>query len=42
MDQVIWMEDGQATVSDHETLMRQIPEYAKFFAEQNGGSEYEA
>lgn len=42
MDQVIWMEDGQATVSDHETLMRQIPEYAKLFAEQNGGREYEA
>ncbi len=42
MDQVIWMEDGNATVSDHDTLMRQIPEYAKLFAEQEGGVHHEA
>ena len=36
MDQVIWMEDGKAVVSDHETLMRQVPEYAKIFTEQKG------
>lgn len=42
MDQVIWMEDGKATVSDHETLIRQVPEYAKLFAEQEGGAHHEA
>ena len=42
MDQVIWMEDGKITVSNHETLMEQVPEYAKLFAEQKGGREHEA
>ena len=42
MDQVIWMEDGKAAVSDHETLIQQIPEYARLFAEQKGGREHEA
>ena len=42
MDQVIWMEDGKTTVSNHETLMEQVPEYAKLFTEQKGGREHEA
>ena len=42
MDQVIWIEDGKTTVSDHETLMKQVPEYAKLFAEQEGGGQDEA
>ena len=42
MDQVIWMKDGKTTVSNHETLMEQVPEYAKLFAEQKGGREHEA
>ena len=42
MDQVIWMEDGKALVSKHETLMEQVPEYAKLFTEQKGGREHEA
>lgn len=42
MDQVIWMEEGKAIVSNHETLMKQVPEYAKLFAEQKGGREHEA
>ena len=42
MDQVIWMKDGKTTVSNHETLMEQVPEYAKLFAEQKGAREHEA
>ena len=42
MDQVIWMEDGKPTVSDHETLMKQVPEYAKLFTEQEGEAHHEA
>ena len=42
MDQVIWMGDGKATVSDHETLMKQVPEYAKLFTEQEEGAHHEA
>ena len=42
MDQVIWMKDGKTTVSNHETLMEQVSEYAKLFAEQKGGREHEA
>ena len=41
MNQVIWMEDGEAIVSDHKTLMEQVPEYARLFAEQKGDREHE-
>lgn len=34
MDQVIWMEDGHATVGTHEELSEQIPEYRKLYEAQ--------
>ena len=34
MDQVIWMEDGHATVGTHEELLEQIPEYRKLYEAQ--------
>lgn len=39
MDQVIWMNNGQNKVSDHETLMKTVPEYAELFLEQSSGNE---
>ena len=39
MDQVIWMNNGQIKVSDHETLMNTVPEYAELFLEQSSGNE---
>lgn len=39
MDQVIWMNNGQIKVSDHETLMKTVPEYAELFLEQSSGNE---
>lgn len=38
MDQIIWMSDGKTKVSDHESLMKTVPEYAKLFLEQSSGS----
>ena len=34
MDQVIWVEDGHATVGTHEELLEQIPEYRKLYEAQ--------
>lgn len=34
MDQVIWMEDGHATVGTHEELSEQIPEYRMLYEAQ--------
>ena len=47
MDQIIWMEDGRATVGTHEELMVKVPEYQKLFASQTeagqkGGEAHEA
>ena len=47
MDQIIWMEDGWATVGTHEELMVKVPEYQKLFASQTeagqkGGEAHEA
>jgi len=47
MDQIIWMEDGRATVGTHEELMVKVPEYQKLFvsqtkAGQKGGEAHEA
>lgn len=47
MDQIIWMEDGRATVGTHEELMVEVPEYQKLFASQTeagqkGGEAHEA
>ena len=39
MDQVIWMEQGRATVSTHRELMRSNPEYRKLYEIQTSGSE---
>lgn len=43
MSQVFWMEDGKLTISDHEHLMTECPEYARLYRMQTeGGSQYEA
>ena len=31
MDQVVWMEDGGVIVAPHETLIKEVPEYAALF-----------
>ena len=41
LDQVIWMENGKMTAGTHETLLRDIPEYNRLFAEE-GGDGHEA
>ena len=41
MDQVIWMENGCARTADHETLMREEPEYASLYRDQTIGKEEE-
>ncbi len=40
-DGVIWMEDGTAQYADHETLLRQKPQYAALYHVQEGGAEDE-
>ena len=35
MDQVLWMSDGRVTVSSHERLMDENPEYAYLYKAQN-------
>ena len=47
MDQIIWMEDGRATVGTHEELMVKVPAYRELFASQTkdgqkGGEAHEA
>jgi ATP-binding cassette subfamily B multidrug efflux pump len=37
MDKVMWLEDGRARVSDHETLMAEDGEYARFYRAQTEG-----
>ncbi len=39
MSQVIWMENGRLLVSDHETLLKENPEYANLYRIQTQGSE---
>lgn len=34
MDRIFWMEDGSVTVSDHEHLMKEKPEYARMYRMQ--------
>ena len=41
MNQVIWLENGQAVTGTHEKLMQEIPEYAQLYHAQEGGSIYE-
>jgi ABC-type transport system involved in cytochrome bd biosynthesis fused ATPase/permease subunit len=38
MDQVIWMEQGRATVSTHRELMQSNPEYRKLYEIQTAGA----
>ena len=45
MDQVVWMEGGRAIAAPHETLIKEVPEYAALFEgcyTQEGGAEHEA
>ena len=42
LDQIVWMENGQAQVGSHEALMERVPEYAKLYREQEGGENHEA
>lgn len=41
MNQVIWLENGQAVTGTHKKLMQEIPEYAQLYHAQEGGSIYE-
>ena len=40
--QVLWMENGQTTVSTHEELMKNNPQYANLYHTQQGGTTHEA
>ena len=45
MDQVVWMEGGRAIAAPHETLIKEVPEYAALFEgryTREGGAEHEA
>ena len=45
LDQVVWMEGGRAIAAPHETLIKEVPEYAALFEgryTQEGGAEHEA
>lgn len=45
MDQVVWMEGGRAIAASHETLIKEVPEYAALFEgryTREGGAEHEA
>lgn len=47
MDQIIWMEDGRATVGTHEELLVKVPAYRELFVSQTkdgrkGGEAHEA
>ena len=39
MDQVIWMENGRATVGSHALLMESVPQYARLYQMQREGGE---
>ena len=38
LDKIIWLENGRAEIGTHEELMRRVPEYAKLYNDQKGGS----
>ena len=38
MDRIIWLENGGAVVGTHDELMEKVPEYAKLYNDQKGGS----
>ena len=38
MDKIIWLENGGAVVGTHDELMEKVPEYAKLYNDQKGGS----
>ena len=40
MNQVIWLENGQAVTGTHEKLMQEIPEYAQLYHAQEGGVKF--
>ena len=45
LDQIVWMEGGRAIAAPHETLIKEVPEYAALFegrCTQEGGAEHEA
>ena len=45
LDQIVWMEGGRAIAAPHETLIKEVPEYAALFEgryTQEGGAEHEA
>ncbi len=39
MSQVLWMENGSVTVSDHKTLIKENPEYASLYRIQTQGTQ---
>lgn len=41
MNRIIWMENRHVSVGTHEELLRTQPEYAKLYAEQEGGNRNE-
>ena len=41
MQKVIFMEDGKATVGNHEELMASVPAYRRFYESQTGGEQHE-
>ena len=44
LDQIVWMEGGRAIAAPHETLIKEVPEYAALFEgryTQEGGAEHE-
>lgn len=41
MDRIIWMEGGKTFVGSHEELLKEVPEYARLYAAQEGGAEHD-
>ena len=42
LDKIIWLENGAAVVGTHDELMVKVPEYARLYNDQKGGSADEA
>ena len=42
MKQIVFMEDGKATVGTHETLRASVPAYRSLYESQTGGVDHEA
>ena len=42
MKQIVFMEDGKATVGTHETLCASVPAYRSLYESQTGGADHEA